>query len=191
MFEKFKKNNKIFFVIALLVLADILFFSFLFFFTKKLIVLKDGTAALQSNLDESEKKIERIKNLETFLKEIRNEMDLADDMMLTKDKFINLVQELEFLAAKSNVKLIVKSASVPEGEGARPNLSIEVKGSFSDIFKFMKMLENMPYSNSINRFVLQKESKGFSQNVISENNDVKMYPWMANIDFEILNYKEN
>lgn len=155
----------------------------------KLNGLKNENVLLYGEINEAEQNIEEAKNTEIAYDELKGKMDAINEIILNKDDFVKLIENLETLAAVSRVELKLKSAQMPQGNEA-PVLGFTVKGDFNGIFLFLKMIENSPHLFSFSRVVIQKNSEGdaLKNNGGQKTENEGSYKWMMDADLKILSY---
>lgn len=166
-------------------------FIFWIFIFKTSASLKNEEFYLRDEFETKQEKFKKTKNMETVLSEFKAEKDAAAEIILTKDDFIKLIKNIESLSKTAGVKLDIKSAAVGDS-GTAPVLDLEAKGDFTDLYRFIKMVENFPYVVSFERLTLQKNSPGnLSQSATEETqkNEKQNYKWLMETSLKILSYK--
>ena len=175
-----------FFAAALVALTALLFLWFFVF--NKLIALKNGGDERFSAVQAAELKIKKNRDLESLFNNLKERENSLSEIIITKDKIIDLIKNIELYAAKANVELKIQSVQVPYDEHSPLHLKIETKGGFSQIYKFMEMVENAPYLSSFGRTSLQK-TLGAPYAPSEKDKQKTEQIWILNADLNILSYK--
>lgn len=163
------KNKKPILAVSFILILGISLIIFWFLILNYLMSVKNKNILLAEELKSVSRKIEKARNLEELYESLKSERDITEKIILNKENFINFIKTLEFSASSTNTELSISSALMDE----YPVLSLEVKGDFDKIFKFIKLTENFSYITFFNRITLQKDSE----------------IWTANINLKILSYR--
>lgn len=167
------KNKKPILAISFILILGISLIIFWFLILNYLISVKNKNILLAEELKFVNRKIEKTRNLEELYENLKSERDITEKIILNKENFINFIETLEFLAKSTDTELGISSAIMPQTPGEYPVLSLEIKGEYDKIFKFIKLIENFSYITSFNRITLQKD----------------LEIWTANINLKILSYR--
>lgn len=165
---KIKNKKPVLMIIFIFVLGTSLII-FWFLILNYLMSIKNEDILLAEELESVNRKIEKARLTEELYEGLKPERDITEKIILNKENFINFIEILEFSSSSTDTELSINSALIDE----YPVLSLEVKGSFDKIFKFIKLTENFSYITSFNRITLRKDSE----------------IWTANIDLKILSYR--
>ena len=185
----FKLRRKVYLFIYLTAFLTAVFWGFIMY---KLNGIKNENSLLYGKINEAKQKINEAKNTEIAYEELKVKMDAINEIILNKNDFVTLIENLETFASASNAELKLKSANIPQGNEA-PVLGFTAKGNFNAIFLFLKMIENSPHLFSFSRVVIQKNSAAddFKNDGGQKIENEKSYKWMMDADLKILSYKEN
>lgn len=139
-----KKYNLIriifgFFLIILTIVSDFLLLKEIKGKTDKYIETRD-------ELTKIDKKIELLSSQEKILKDVRPDLLRIDKVFLSpdQDKVAEFISGLESLAQQNGIILEVKSAASPVKDKQYFTFQIFLKGSFSNLFRFMTSFEDSP-----------------------------------------------
>jgi hypothetical protein len=123
-----------------------------------------------------EQRIKSAKEIQTVLMETAVARSDFQSVFLSEEQIINFIKELEFLAKKTDVALIMKGVNMGTAKSKDPVLSLELKGSFSDLFNFFVLLENDKYRSVLRSSYLHKLTEGDG--------------WQAALEVELLSFYE-
>jgi len=176
------KNN---FFITVLILVFIVFAvttgSFFLFF--KMSSGKKTIIDLRKTILQIKKKNEGEKLLVDMFGRLKKEKDVIDAVFLKESDLIRLIKSMESIGDNSGVTLKISSILPSVGEELKPKMSFVAKGSFEQIFKYMYLLENIPYLVTINKVSLQstREEKSKKEN----------YDWQILFSIQLESYEKN
>ncbi|MDD5032920.1 MAG: hypothetical protein PHC85_02280 [Candidatus Pacebacteria bacterium] len=169
-----KGRKKFIISLALIALLNMALVSAIYFLLSAEYKKKAKVDELKTSILINEKRIENTKRLEDQLAEAKEEKEKIESVFLDKDNLIKFIQELESLAKIANVDMEMKSVEMGFGSvGAKPFFSFTAAGDFSDIYRFLVLIENDPYQIKISRLQLQnlvegkKWEAGFSVRLLS------------------------
>lgn len=165
-------KKRFYLVLAILFLASAVAVFFWILNIKKLNSLKTENETMAREISNVNIKAEKIKNVENTLNEFKEKNEIINDIIVNKDNFINLIEDIESAASSTNIDLDIKSAAMD----ADPVLNMNLEGNFEDISRFIEILENFKFASSFNRIVIQKDS---ALNI-----------WSAQIDLKILSFSD-
>ena len=128
----------------------------------------------------------RATNLRLAVKDSKEKRDKLSLYFITKKTVLTFVKELESIASRAGVILKLNSLSIvkEEKQQDKPSylkLSVRASGGFSELFRFLTILEDLPYRVRFNTVGISKlESKaGFEKPVA---------PWFGDVDFDLISY---
>ncbi len=179
----------------ILIISTILFIftigSFVFFFT----VIKNKNrhiSAVSIALGKKTSEQINVNNLDNKIIELGNIQKRISGYFINTSAIDTFVEYLEGIGLSNNVDLSVKSVDTPKNEKNRIFVTINMKGSFSNLMRVISILENAPYNIIINSTYLNKETliSTDTNNTPIKGKDIpkedKSY-WIANVTFGILN----
>ncbi len=86
---------------------------------------------------------------EAILKSRADDLKAIDYTFVSESSIINFIEKLEQIAKNSNVSLKVSAGNpVSLKDKIGPTFSLEASGDFQNIFRYLLLLENMPYEIS-------------------------------------------
>lgn len=157
MSELIPKNKTIRFMITFTVLSALLYFVALFFVNYKTDELNDfyKSAEIESSRLEKFREIKELADKNSLL--IKN----LDEFFVKKDGEIGLIEQMESLAKKYNLKLEINSLDVKNDETSQfkedMNMKIKFEGSWINTISFFNDLEKMPFGIVIQGVNLDKK----------------------------------
>ncbi len=108
----------------------------------------DAINEIRSRIAIDDKKIEESRSLKKIMVEATGEKQKIDSIFLDKQSIIKLIEELESVADKTGTSIDIGSINM-----------FFLKGKFSQIFHYLVLLENIPYSINIDKINFQKQEK--------------------------------
>ncbi|MEE8131834.1 MAG: type 4a pilus biogenesis protein PilO [Candidatus Paceibacterota bacterium] len=143
-----------------------------------ILILGAALFFLNSKIKDEVKQIQKVKEKLTlrsqtteFIALLRREseqvepyLDDLDNMIITKDKLVNLSQDLSTIAMQNQVNLklsIGKETPKTESELGEINITITIDGAFDNLIKFLKDLENSRYFVKLNKLDFTKKGNDF------------------------------
>lgn len=151
-----KKNN----TNLILVISSILFLVLLGISVYFLNVIKNKNKHISAVLSTLESKMiekENIKTLEKKMSELGDTHRMLGSYFVDTKNIDVFVEYLEKMGVSNNLELSVSGVDVPKGEKNKIIVSSKMSGNFSDIMKVISLLENSPYSITIDSAYLNKE----------------------------------
>lgn len=140
------KSKKFLISIIFLMVIDFLAVMIMVFFANRVNEEKNVVLSVKNALAKNENDI----NSNNFLKKLAS--DIKEDklriysMFLSRDDLIRIIKSLESIESDAGVSLKISSIEVDgKNEVAAPTLSFMVRGSFSQLFRYLYFLENLPY----------------------------------------------
>ncbi len=137
--------------------------------TKKILTLRNDITQIESELEIRYLNSQRLKRTERELDQIRTQLDNYKQIAIDKGSELQMITELENLAAKSNVEQVLnvtlfttKNTNENTGALTKPALSeyyqfsFLVNGAFADEIKYLQTLESMPYYLTIKNIYFEK-----------------------------------
>lgn len=141
----------VFIVVAGLVIVGVYFLLF-----GQIQKERDKVLSLRRELAVIEKKQKNIQSLERLLDETEEQKRDVENIFVDDKTVVRFIEELERLAEITGAVLEIKDASLPRtDEDLGPTFSMEIEGSFKNIFRYLELLENVPFQVEFNeiRFV--------------------------------------
>lgn len=94
-------------------------------------------------------KLKNVKVLENLLNENAGEREIIQNSFLGQRDLVRFIEDLERVGRDSGIDLKVESASlVSRPEELGPSFRLRAQGSFSALFQYLLLLENLPYEIS-------------------------------------------
>ena len=129
-----------------------------------LLRLAGEIAGIKLELAATDQRIKNTKALEKVLTVSQEERGRLDGIFVSRDELIHFIEDLEEGAKASEVRLEVEalSSAARSGESAS-SFRLDVQGSFAAVFKYLLLLENLPYETSFEQMNLEfsEEWRGF------------------------------
>ena len=159
------KNKKLIISIFLVVLVSSGIIGSWFYLCYAVGVKKSNVDEANHRIKTIEKQIEESRSLESFLKEIEEDKKRIKSIFLTEDVVVNFIRDLEVLARNSGVVMKLTAIDIDNVQklgGAHFRLS--VNGRFSEVYRYLTLLENIEYQVSIKAAHLQESNDSWLGN---------------------------
>jgi sRNA-binding regulator protein Hfq len=156
------KNKKIIITVVLIALLNGIVLTGWIYFLSVIKNQADMITEIRSQIAVNEKKAESDRSLKNLMTEIAVEKQKIDSVFLDKQSIIKLIEELESIANKTGTSIDIGSVN-----------SFSLKGNFSQLFHYLVLLENIPYTININKMSLQQQGKDI---------------WRANFEISLISF---
>ena len=136
---------------------------------------------------------DKMGTLSRIIRESKADRDNLDLHFITKETTSNFIEELESLAIRSGVILKIRSLNVGKEDKQvnKPSylkFDLRFDGSFPRVFKFLKILENLPYRIRLNMVkVARLENEDGS---VSKGTKGKV-DWFGEVSLDLISYVTN
>ena len=105
----------------------------------------DEAIRLAEAISVAEAKQDNIRTLTVFLSDIETERAKISSAFVDRETLVAFIENVERLAARASVALVIESASLPEKGAALPSFRVRATGSFGGLYRLVALLETMPY----------------------------------------------
>ncbi|NOY35480.1 MAG: hypothetical protein GXP44_00960 [bacterium] len=173
------KYKKLIFSFLPIALANILVFSGWFYLFSVIGAQKEKIAEARLNLALVEKKAADSKSLKSLMEDIAEKRGKIDDVFLNNETIIKFIKALENLSGQTGVFLKLNSINVGKDGGSGANFRFNVSGDFGGIFKYLELVENLPYKVSVKKSYIQ-----LNEETSADSEQKNKARWSA--DFEII-----
>ena len=171
MFQKtlhfIKYNNATVIILAVVLILDLAAIFGWWWFYNQIKERDARVAQITGDIVVQEDKQRKIKTLDQTLQSITSEKSKLDGVFADQTSVVGFIENLEKVALLSGAGLEIVSASLPvKTEEGGPFFTLNLSGSFGQIFKFLAMLEKTSYQIKIEgaRFGVS-ESKGWTSQI--------------------------
>ncbi|PIP86649.1 hypothetical protein COV42_00160 [Candidatus Campbellbacteria bacterium CG11_big_fil_rev_8_21_14_0_20_44_21] len=154
------KKTKI--LIVILLILNLLVVGGYWFFTSAINKNNEIVSDLSQELDLQIAKERQLRSFKKILAETKEKREALDSYFIPAADIVSFIQEVEALSALSGIEIEIGSVDVREfleDETSSDRLefldiSMTTEGSWSGSFRFLELLENMPYLIALNKFAL-------------------------------------
>lgn len=147
-----KSTKRIFALFFTINLAMICTYGYLFFVMKsKNAKTSELFVASHSRATDKEKN----QGLERMLKDTETERKKLSEYFITKKNAVSFIEQMEKIGKSAHVALSVNSVSDEAKDTGVINLNFSVMGSFSNIFRFIELVDTVPYKVTIKKMDIQ------------------------------------
>lgn len=158
--KKINIKNLIFAVIFLAITVSSFYFTF-----RQMNIYHSKFIDLTNLYKEKENKTNEIKALDKLISEIGKEIKLIDSHFLKTEDIAPFLDELELNAKELGIKGEVVSVDNITTTDKSLYLNIKAEGTFDNLYKFLKLLENYKYELEIVDFKIVKENSSNLDNI--------------------------
>jgi len=158
-----------------------------FIFLFKIIIDKnEHTSVVQSTLNDKMIKKQNNKELANKLAEIDNTQKTIDSYFVDPTRIDSFVEYLEKLGSPFGALVKVENFEISSGEKNILKVEISSEGTFANMMRIIKLVENAPYQTHVKQVSLVKSSDMPNQDPkILKDSDTGSI-WQVNIVFNIL-----
>lgn len=152
--EVFKKTKKLFLTFLVLSVFGLAFDITVFF------VIKQRTEAVsiaENQLALAAEKANSLKSVKALMDDTAERRAKVGTFFIKDDKVVDFLDSLDTLGTQNGVKLAINSVAVaPLSKTSSSyleqlNIKVQVEGSWSNVYRFLTLLETMPYKVSWGR----------------------------------------
>ncbi len=180
-------------IIIFLALVVILLFGAIYFLFQSIKGENENASNIQNSIDISTKQNQYTLSLQESIQNASGDIKKVNDSILSFDKDVNFIEQLENLARENGLSVSIDSLSV----GDTPNVSSDnltsleiqasAQGSWAGMMVFLSKLESMPFAMRVERFDLANSSNN-SPNLSGVKNSTPQY-WRTTVGMRVLQYK--
>lgn len=145
-----------------------------------IIAQKSVIANLKKSILINERKINNEKFLSDSLASMTADTETIAAVFLKEKDMVKLLEGLESIGRSADASLTINAVSVKQTDSIKPTISFNIKGSFGQIFKYLYLLENLPYLITIDNASFQK---------IEEQDKKREGRWQAAFNIELESYE--
>lgn len=173
-------KNKFLTTILIMFFAISLVIAAWLYALSNIIAQKSVIANLKKSILINERKIKDGKHLSDLLASTTADTEAVATVFLKEKDMVKLLEGLEFIGRSSAVSLTINAVSIKQTASAGPTISFNIKGNFRQVFKYLYLLESLPYLITINDATFQK---------IEENDKKQEGIWQAVFNIELESYE--
>lgn len=172
-----EKSNKNFIItVAVVVVLNISLILLSGFLFRAIGLKKTAFFETKDRIVSCEKRIKANAEIEKFFNETESDRSKLKATFLGEEDMINFIKELEYLAEETKVAMVMKGVNMPSGVGQKPVFTFSLVGSFQDIYRYFRLLENDRYRSGFRGVYFGKAGEGTS--------------WEANLELDFLSFKD-
>lgn len=116
-----------------------------------------------------------VKDLELEVRNANEKMSFLDGIYITDEETPALLSSIEGLASLAGTEIIIVNITDRSESDGGLSILLSAEGSFENVFRTIRLLENLPYAVSFSRASISR---------LSESDE-----WVADLDFSILSFK--
>ena len=147
-------------------------FSYILFMIK---VNSDKIEVLEREQKTREIASASVKDLELEIEKANTNMTSTESVWITDEDTPSLLSSIEGLGSITNTEITIVNILDRSDQNSGLSILVSVQGEFEDVFRTIRLLENLPYAVSFSRASISKMSES----------DI----WVADLDFSILSFK--
>ncbi len=104
---------------------------------------------IRGRLSTLDSEIKNINVIEGFLEKTASDRIIISQGFIGNDDLLRFIEDIEKVGNESGIEVNVESASLAAGNSKLgPSFRLRAQGNFSQVFKYMLLLENTPYEIS-------------------------------------------
>jgi hypothetical protein len=168
------KKTKIILLISLILFVGVT--TFFVFVHIKIREVKSESVLIGQRIIENRRSVATFDSLKKNISDIEASSEKIDSFFIKKDEVVSFLDTLESLASTTNTKISIQTVSDKKVApmGSVIVVGLNAQGSYSNIHKLIRLLEEMPYQTEIQNINLS------SENGADNKNQAANY-WSANI----------
>jgi len=150
---------------------------------------RDTIAVLRREIEINERRMNNSRSLGVLLADVKKDEEKISLTFLSSNNIVKFIEDLEFLSHKASTTLEVDAIKLPTpGDNIKePALHFKITGTFSELFQYFALFDNLPYQIEIERMSLSKPQ---TLNLGGITNTKKTIPtWEAEFDVKLLSYE--
>ena len=153
-----KKNKTVYYTVLLSVFNVIVVCAYVFLFGYVLHT-KDLIAESAGKLGNEQLKEEGLRVVKESFRNTESERVLLENYFVDSEEIVRLIEEFEKAGKQADVVLTFNYVNIRENNADKKLvLELESVGSFSELFYFLQMIEQIPVRASFNKVVFDKET---------------------------------
>lgn len=153
------KNKSSFFLISSVIFAGILL-SAGWFLYRKIEIASAVVLQAEQSIASFEKRTREFSNAISDIKNSEKNIAAIKDIYLDEDRFVSFVELLETLASRSGNGFKAESAVLPTVDKEPASILFTIEGGFANIFNFITLLDNIPYTGLIENVSVRPKADG-------------------------------
>jgi len=175
-------NKKIILSIVFVVMVNIVAVGALLFINMKVKDMSGRVEVTKSEMNLKEKEGADAKALKANLLSFSQLEEKLDAVFIGQKDVLSFIEEIEILAKESGVEMEFRSVDISKNDsGEKPVFQFKASGSFSDIFHYLVLLENIKYQVIFDSVSLQGRGDG-------DNSGKTDVVWDADFSVRLLSY---
>ncbi len=159
------KNNSIIrnilIVVIIVDIAVISVYGFLFYKIKTTI---ESSGTLVSNLELIQNRDKRFAEIQKTIQNIEERVGQLDSFVLKENNLITFLKLMETIASEQNLELKTQIKRIEVSREKKDAVELQITynftGSFTSGMNFIALVENLPYSTTVDSVSLQKTKTG-------------------------------
>lgn len=169
------KDKKLIIFFTAIILADAAAVFLWFYLYSKIEERQADIVKIINNVTFSEVNAQNLKLLKSQMEEASGDKEKIDKVFLEKKDIVSFMEYLERIGEDISVSVDFNSVKLDDTDKKKPYFQFSLKGKFENAFRFLVLLENIPYQISLDRIDMSKnEEKG---------------GWEANVGISLVSYK--
>lgn len=148
-------NSKILLVMSLLLFSALAALGG--FMVWRLGLLTKELGEIKGQILSVDVKLQNLKAFEKILDERRSDREVIENLFIGEKEIVRFIEDLEEAGRTSGVGLEVQSAALAPGpKELGPSFRLSAAGDFKTLFRYLLLVENLPYETAWEQITLQK-----------------------------------
>lgn len=118
------------------------------------------------NLALLEKKVQNIKLLESQSEKLKTDAQKMEQVFLKEENIVGFIENLENLGKDAGVSIELSSVRMDDENIKEPHFDLILRGSFNALFRYIVLLENLPYQIIFEKLNMSSRDKSWEARTV-------------------------
>jgi len=187
-----QKAKKVFFSAITFSLIVVVLYCYVFI---KILQENERVAGLNNSIETLTKDKDAIILLKKKVSETEVSRNKINNYFIPVDGMVSFLNELQSIGRENNLDTKINSVSVTSDTKIATstyetaNVTVEVAGLWSDVYRFVTLVELMPFGVSVNGVDLERTVETILSTASKNKNSAKVLLWRGTMDVNVLKLK--
>ena len=186
-----KTNHRHYILLFIAIATTLVSIAGYFFFYQAIIYQAEKSSQSSVNTAQEDEKRQYEKNLKSIYEKSSADRSRLGSFVIYQEKIVDFIESVEKIGDDTNTALTLSSVNTdgfsvdPKEPIGHLKAHIESKGSWANVMRVLALIENMPYSMTVNNVRIMKTT----ESSVSDKIDIKKQPpkvGMWNISLDII-----
>lgn len=152
-------------IIAILSLVSLSLFVAMYFVYVEIRAKNQKVSTVEQDLSQKNTRYEYLVSMQKLVKDIEGDIKKIDDSVVPKSGDVAFIENIESLARKNNLKIVIESLNLvsdPKAESspvATLNIKANIEGLWSDMYLFVSEIESLPVKVKVSKISLKNKDE--------------------------------